>query len=301
MPPVIAKPGRKTHPCFYAEDAGRYGRIHLPVAASCNIQCAYCRRDYDCPHESRPGTASSVLQPEEAMERLEAALEEMPHICVAAVAGPGDAFSDPGNTLRTFELIRRENPDIALCVSTNGLNVANYISRLCELDVRFVTITMNTIDPNIGMHLYQWVKGEKKILWGREAACTLISKQIEAIELLKAADITVKVNTVVVPGVNEDHIPFLSRKIGQLKVDLMNLIPLIPVSGTGMENICPPGAERMKKLRHLAGAHVAQMHYCNRCRSDAVGRLHESNARISPHLEAGENAGSSNRCMTGGH
>lgn len=281
MPPVTAKPSRKMHPCFYAEATGRYGRIHLPVAASCNIQCAYCRREYDCLHESRPGATSSVLQPEEAMERLEKALQEMPHICVAAVAGPGDAFSDPENTLRTFELIRRKNAEIALCVSTNGLNVAEYIPRLCELDVRFVTVTANAIDPNIGMRLYQWVDVGGRILRGREAACTLISRQIEAIELLKAADITVKVNTVVVPGVNEEHIPFLARKIGQLRADLMNLIPLIPVAGTRMEGIVPPGAERMKKLRHLAGAQVAQMHHCNRCRSDAAGRLDENNIRMS--------------------
>jgi nitrogen fixation protein NifB len=130
MRPAIAKSNRNAHPCFYAEAIGRYGRIHLPVAPSCNIQCAYCRREYDCPHESRPGTTSGVLQPEEASERLERALEEMPHISVAAVAGPGDAFSDPGATLRTFELIRRNNSEIALCVSTNGLNVAEYIPEL---------------------------------------------------------------------------------------------------------------------------------------------------------------------------
>lgn len=270
-----AKPSPKMHPCFYAEATGRYGRIHLPVAASCNIQCAYCRREYDCLHESRPGTTSSVLRPEEALESMERALEEMPHISVAAVAGPGDAFSDPEATLRTFELIRRNNREIALCVSTNGLNVTEYIPRLCELDVRFVTITVNAVDPNIGQRLYQWVKTGDGILRGHEAAGTLISRQVEAVRLLKAADITVKINTVVVPGVNENHVPFLAGKMGQLKVDLMNLIPLIPLAGTGMEDILPPGADRMKKLRHLAGAQVAQMQHCNRCRSDAVGRLHE--------------------------
>jgi nitrogen fixation protein NifB len=279
MSPAITTPSRKMHPCFYAEAAGRYGRIHLPVAASCNIQCAYCRREYDCPHESRPGTTSSVLRPEEAAERMERALKRMPHVCVAAVAGPGDAFSDPESTLRTFGLIRRKNPEIALCVSTNGLNVAEYIPQLCELDARFVTITVNAIDPNIGMQLYRWVKVGDRILRGREAAATLLSRQIEAIRLLKAADITVKVNTVVIPGINEDHIPFLAGKMGQLSVDLMNLIPLIPVAGTDMAHIDPPSPAKMKKLRLLAGAQVAQMHHCNRCRSDAVGRLFENTIR----------------------
>jgi len=248
MPPATTHPSRNTHPCFYAGASGRYGRIHLPVALSCNIQCAYCRRDYDCPNENRPGVATRVLQPEEALMRLEKALSEMPHISVAAVAGPGDAFSDPVVTLRTFELIRRKNAGIALCVSTNGLNVVKYIPDLRELDVRFVTITVNAIDAKVGRFLYNWVKIEGGVLQGTEAAGALISKQLEAIALLKEAGITLKVNTVVIPGVNEDHVLFLAGKMGRLKVDLMNFLPLVPLAGTDMEHVTPPAPGRMKKL-----------------------------------------------------
>ncbi len=276
MPTANVNPKRNTHPCFYAGASGRYGRIHLPVAPSCNIQCFYCRRDYDCPNENRPGVATRVLQPEEALARLEKTLSEMPHISVAAVAGPGDAFSDPEATLRTFELIRRKNAEIALCVSTNGLNVAKYIPHLRDLDVRFVTITVNAIDVNVGRLLYKWVKVEDGVLQGTEAAGVLISRQLEAITLLKNANITVKVNTVVVPGANEDHALFLAGKMGRLKVDLMNFLPLIPLAGTDMAHITPPDSGRMKKLRLLAGRQVAQMHHCERCRSDAVGRLKEN-------------------------
>jgi nitrogen fixation protein NifB len=273
MPPASAQQSRKAHPCFYAGAGDRYGRIHLPVAPSCNIQCSYCRRDYDCLHESRPGVASKVLCPEEALERLEQCLIEMPHISVAAVAGPGDAFSDPEITLRTFELIRRRNPDLALCVSTNGLNVAPYIPELLSLGVGFVTVTINAIDPEIGRRLYNWVCIGGRVLRGIEASRTLISKQLEAVSLLKSSGMTVKVNTVVVPGVNEDHVLFLAGKMGQLDVDLMNLLPLIPVSGTDLEGIAPPDKFRMEKLRMLAGTRVAQMQHCTRCRSDAVGLL----------------------------
>lgn len=273
MPHAFAQPGQTTHPCFYAGARDRFGRIHLPVASSCNIQCSYCRRDYNCPNENRPGATKEVLHPEEALARLERALQEMPHISVAAVAGPGDAFSDPETTLQTFELIRRKNPDIALCVSTNGLNLSSYIPDLCALNVQFVTVTVNAIDPNIGRHLYKWVNVEDGILHGKEAALTLISRQLEALSLLKAAGITVKVNTVVVPGVNEAHALFLAGKMGRLGVDLMNFLPLIPLPGTDMENIVPPDESRMKKLRIRAGDQVAQMQHCTRCRSDAAGLL----------------------------
>src|SRR5512145_3171390 len=109
---------RRLHPCFFSEAKGAYGRIHLPVASGCNIQCAYCRRDYDCVHENRPGVTKGVIAPEEALTRLERALDEMPFLSVAGIAGPGDAFHDPESTLKTFELIRRKSLKIALCVST---------------------------------------------------------------------------------------------------------------------------------------------------------------------------------------
>ena len=55
------------HPCFNAKVKGQYGRVHLPVAPKCNIQCNYCNRKYDCVNESRPGVTSTVLSPEQAL------------------------------------------------------------------------------------------------------------------------------------------------------------------------------------------------------------------------------------------
>jgi len=273
MPQIPMQTVKNDHPCFFAESRGRYGRIHLPVASSCNIQCAYCRRDHACVHENRPGVTNGVINPEEALERLERALIRMPYISVAGIAGPGDAFCDPEKTMQTFELIRRKHRDISLCVSSNGLNVKDYIPQLRDLSVGFVTITVNAIDPGIGARLYKVVHAEGGTLRGKVAARTLITRQLETISLLKAGNFTVKVNSVVVPGVNDDHMLFLARKMARLGVDLMNFIPLIPITGTDMQDIRPPSPVEMKKLRKKAGAYVAQMHHCTRCRSDAVGLL----------------------------
>jgi nitrogen fixation protein NifB len=88
------------HPCFHPEGAGKYGRIHLPVAPLCNVQCTYCDRAYDCAHESRQGVTSAVLDPREAADHLHDVLVRMPWISVAGIAGPGDAFAEPLRTLR---------------------------------------------------------------------------------------------------------------------------------------------------------------------------------------------------------
>ena len=263
------------HPCFFSKDHSRYGRIHLPVAPSCNIQCVYCRRDHACPNENRPGVCSRTITPDEALTRLEIALADMPYITVAGIAGPGDAFDDPELTLRTFELIRRAHSDIALCVSTNGLMIKEVIGDLQALDVRFVTVTINAIDPGIGSLLYQRVQFGGKMLHGVEAAQLLIDRQMEAVALLKEKHFTVKINSVVVPGMNMHHILFLAKRLHRLGVDLMNLLPLIPLPATPMENTAPPSTSQMKRLQMQAGRYVPQMRHCQRCRSDAAGKLNE--------------------------
>jgi nitrogen fixation protein NifB len=273
MSPAMQQTLNNTHPCFYAGAKGKYGRIHLPVAPSCNIQCAYCRRDHDCPNENRPGVTGGVISPEEASDRLERALEAMPHISVAAVAGPGDAFCEPELTLKTFELIRRKNQDIALCVSTNGLNVSDSIPHLRDLNVGYVTITVNAIDPNIAVQIYRWVTINDRLISGVEAAKILISRQLEAICRLKDSGIIVKVNSVVIPGINEHHLPFLAKNLGHLNVDLMNFLPLISLSGTDMADVASPSEDKMRKLRQGASPYVQQMHHCSKCRSDAAGLL----------------------------
>ena len=77
------------HPCFNAKMRGIHGRVHLPVAPRCNIQCKYCDRKYDCVNESRPGVTSAVLSPGQAMTYLDFVLEEVKNISVVGIAGPG--------------------------------------------------------------------------------------------------------------------------------------------------------------------------------------------------------------------
>ena len=112
------------HPCFNVKVKGECGRVHLPVAPKCNILCNYCNRKYDCVNESRPGVTSAVLKPKQAIAYLEKVLEAEPRITVAGIAGPGDPFANPKETLETIRLIRRRFPDLLLCLATNGLGLA---------------------------------------------------------------------------------------------------------------------------------------------------------------------------------
>jgi nitrogen fixation protein NifB len=262
------------HPCFHPEAAGRYGRIHLPVAPECNIHCRYCNRAFDCTNESRPGVTSKILEPEEALVHLESAIEHMPWITVAGIAGPGDAFADAERTLKTIEHIRRRYPLLHICLSTNGLALTEHIATLAELGVGFVTVTTNAVNPLVGARIYAGIKFGGKNIHGAAGAELLIDRQLEAISHLKSHNITVKVNTVVIPDVNDHHVLEIAKEVAKRKVDLHNLIALIPVSGTIFSGCTPPSPECMASLRKNAGNYVRQMAHCTRCRADAAGLLH---------------------------
>ena len=62
----FAKPSFDNHPCFSKKASAAYGRVHLPVAPHCNIQCNFCNRIYDCANENRPGVTGRVQSPDEA-------------------------------------------------------------------------------------------------------------------------------------------------------------------------------------------------------------------------------------------
>src|SRR5271169_5272007 len=105
----------KTHPCFSEEAHHKFGRIHLPVAPACNIQCKYCVRKFDCANESRPGVTSKIMTPYEAVERVRMLIERNDGITVIGIAGPGDPLAND-TTFEVLSAINREFPELTLCV-----------------------------------------------------------------------------------------------------------------------------------------------------------------------------------------
>ncbi len=261
------------HPCFNAGVRHKTARIHLPVAPKCNVQCNYCDRKFDCMNESRPGVTSAVLTPKQALAYLDRAVEKVPNIAVVGIAGPGDPFASPEETLETLRLVRKNYPEMLLCVASNGLNVAPYVDDLARLKVSHVTLTVNAVDPVIGANIYAWVRDGKTIYRGDSAACVLLQRQRRAIRLLQAQGITVKINTIVVPGINEEHVEEVAKEMAAHGADIMNCIPLYPVTGTPFAEFEELGAAAIKEIRATIAQHIPQMQHCTRCRADAVGLL----------------------------
>jgi len=263
------------HPCFSREAHHQYGRIHLPVAPRCNIQCNFCNRKYDCLNESRPGVTSSVLRPKQALAYLTDMLEARPEITVLGIAGPGDPFANPEETMETLRLARERFPHLILCLASNGLGIGPHIDELATMNVSHVTITLNAVDPKVGAKIYSWVRDGKTPLRGEAAAEVLLERQLDAIRRLKAHGLTVKINTIIIPGINDEHILEVARTVAEMGVDIMNCMALMPVKGAVFEDLPAPDTLMTSRVRLQAGQLLPQMTHCARCRADAVGLINE--------------------------
>jgi nitrogen fixation protein NifB len=264
------------HPCFNAKAHRTHGRVHLPVAPRCNIQCKFCNRKFDCVNESRPGVTSGVLTPAQAMVYLETVFEKKANISVVGIAGPGDPFANPEETLETCRRVRRSYPDMLLCIATNGLNAAPYLDELADLSVSHVTVTVNAVDPVVGARIYAWVRHGKRVRQAREGAEILLENQLNTINGLKARGITVKVNTILIPGINMDHVETVAKHMAELGVDILNCVPYYPNEGSAFGHLVEPTPEEVHAVREKAGKYLPQMRHCTRCRADAVGLLGET-------------------------
>lgn len=261
------------HPCFNSDVKRQYGRIHLPVAPQCNVRCNFCNRKFDCLNESRPGVTSSVVSPGQALYYLKKMYKRDTRLSVVGIAGPGDAFANTEETLETLRLVRETFPDMLLCVATNGLNAPAHIGELAKIGATHITITVNAVDPEIGAHIYGWVRDGKKILRGTDGAKLLLERQIETIRLCKEYDMTVKINSILIPGINDHHIVEVAKTVSELGADLFNCIGMCSVPDTPLGNTPEPGREWIESVRNEAKQYMPQMSHCTRCRADAVGCL----------------------------
>ncbi|WP_321492121.1 nitrogenase cofactor biosynthesis protein NifB [uncultured Desulfobacter sp.] len=261
------------HPCFNKKSCKDFGRVHLPVAPACNIQCNFCNRKFDCVNESRPGVSSSLLTPDQAMAYLAEVVEAKPNTSVVGIAGPGDPFANAGKTMETLTRVRAAYPEMLLCVATNGLNIHPYLDELKAVNTTHISITINAVDPEIGAKMYSWVRDGKRSIGPAQGAKLILERQFAAVKGLKERDIMVKVNSILLPGINDEHMVDVAKKMGEMDVDIFNIMPYFPTKDSNFEDMPEPSKDQLKELRKAAQVFVPQMTHCKRCRADAVGLL----------------------------
>jgi nitrogen fixation protein NifB len=257
------------HPCFNEQAHWRVGRVHLPVAPRCNIQCDFCERRV-CANLTmqHPGWARELLSPEEAAKRVDSLVaHHSAEPFVVGVAGPGEPLAND-ETFETLQIVHREHPTLLKCLSTNGLLLEGSLPRLLAVGISSVTVTINAADSVVGEKIYAWVRIGRDVTRGRDAVDRLLKSQFRGLESAIRAGLAVKVNTVLIPGVNDRHVVDLAHRLKALGVPLMNLMPLIP--GGRMRDRRPPTCEELRLARSACEVVIPQFRLCEQCRADTV-------------------------------
>lgn len=260
------------HPCF-GGNRHKNGRIHLAVAPRCNIKCGYCERKHDCANESRPGVTSRLLTPREGLEQVRNIMADSTLgsiIKVIGIAGPGDPLAND-ESFETFRLVKEEFPDLLFCLSTNGLALPDRIPELAEINLHSLTVTINAVDPDVGAKIYRHVRYRNKVFHGRDGAAILIHNQFEGLRLAAELGLVIKVNTVLIPGVNDGQIPLIAEKVRDLGAFVMNVMPIIPQAE--LSHVPRPTPEYLEQVRSANESIIAQFRGCQQCRADAVGLI----------------------------
>jgi nitrogen fixation protein NifB len=260
------------HPCFGGNHQ-KNGRMHLAVAPRCNIKCGYCTRKHDCANESRPGVTSRLLTPEEAIVKVREVMASPvvgPIIKVIGIAGPGDPLANE-ETFETFGQVKKEFPHLMLCMSTNGLLLPESIDRLFDLGLHSLTVTVNAVEPEVGARIYRHVIYHGRHYTGVEGARILIANQLEGLKRAGELGMTIKVNSVLVPGINDDQIPLIAERVKKLGAFVMNIMPIIPQAE--LAHIEPPSEARLAELRKANERIIGQFAHCKQCRADAIGLI----------------------------
>ena len=272
----------KAHPCFNEKLDDKVGRAHIPIAPKCNIGCNFCVRAFHEPDEDRPGVSACILNPEQGIEHVEKILKEEP-ISVVGVAGPGDSLANE----ETFEFFRKLNethPEIIKCMSTNGLLLPEKAQEIADCNINTVTVTINAIDPEILKDIVGFVHYHGKVYRGVEGAKILIKNQLEGIELLDDLGVIVKVNSVLIPGLNDQHIEEIAKEVSKRGASLMNVLPLIPLNK--MENYERPDCLLIENTREKVEEYLPVFRACTQCRADAYGipgkKSHDHNLGVTP-------------------
>lgn len=259
-------PSLRDHPCYSPSAVGKHARLHLPVAPSCNIQCGFCARGIGAAQQ--PGVTKFLLQPEKTVELVAKAKSLCPTLTVVGVAGPGDPLATE-HALQALENVHVAYPELTGCLSTNGLNLPGQAERIYSAGVRALTVTVNAIDPEILSQICGAVRVDGQWQRGVEGAKALINAQTQGIQEAVAAGLHVKINTVLTPGINDNHVQEVAEHGRKLGASLMNVIPLIPAAK--LSHISAPDCSLIDRVRREAEQHLPVFRHCKRCRADACG------------------------------
>lgn len=231
------------------------GWLLLPVAPRSNARSRHGDTGVSTPCACGTQPASPAMLPHEALEHLRTVMESGAVVTTVGIAGPGDPFAVPDRTLETLRLVRAAYPNMALCVTTNGLGVASHAAALAGLGVSHVTLLMDAVDPELVDTLYAWIRPGTRTLRPGEGAALLVDEQAVGLAALAKAGIEVAVCVTVYPGINDAHVGDIAAAAKVLGATGIYVVPFVPTDDAAGP-VPAADAVTMDAARNAAAAYL---------------------------------------------
>jgi cyclic pyranopterin phosphate synthase len=194
--------------------------LRVSVTDRCDFRCVYCMSE------------DMAFLPKRDLLTL----EELDRICSAFVAKGVRKLRITGgeplvrrDIMTLFDSLSRHLDSGALdelTVTTNGSQLARHAKDLAACGVRRINVSLDTLDPDKFRAITRW--GD-------------LAKVMQGLDAAQAAGLQVKINTVVLKGVNEDELETLLEWAHGRGMDLtlIEVMPLGEIDGQRIDQFLP--------------------------------------------------------------
>ncbi|MBC7793235.1 MAG: GTP 3',8-cyclase MoaA [Clostridia bacterium] len=181
--------------------------LRISITDRCNLRCVYCM-----PEEGLALSPRDDLLAFEEFWRVAEAAHKLGFKKFRVTGGEPLVVK---NVLVFLQGLRRVTGDSMLCLTTNGTLLGHYLEDLRTIGVTRLNVSLDTLDPV-----------RFKTLARRDG----LDEVLSAIEIACSAGFEVKINTVIVPGINEVDIIPLAKLAQRLPIDV-RFIEQMPLDG----------------------------------------------------------------------
>lgn len=162
-----------------------FGRVHdylrISLTDNCNLRCFYCM-----PEEKYAFAPAAKLMQVDEIETIAKLFVENGVKKIRLTGGEPLVRKDAPKILKSLGKL-----DIELAITTNGIRVDEMLNELLEANIKAINISLDTLQPE------KFLKITRRDLFHRVK---------NNIELLLRNNIRVKINVVVMKGLNDDEI-----------------------------------------------------------------------------------------------
>lgn len=196
----------------------RFYKVVLPVTTKCFSKCIFCGTlDMACNISKKQ--LSNTITPKEA---IKIAKQIHSKNTLLEIGGYGDPLYNE-ETFQTLRLLIVEDINIPTFITTNGLLVHNMIDDILSVSIETVKIIINSFDPNIGNKLVKSINYRGNKVRGLDSAFLFQEMQVQGIIGLLKKNIKVVAQTVIFPGINDQHIVEIVDTLNLLGVKYIDL------------------------------------------------------------------------------